>query len=173
MGSFSIRQGKWVRPPWLLMFFLTQHTMGHFKLGIPLFLLWGMNWCYICRKPLSRFLHLDLHLKSGTTFSQCLLYHAIFHTVQLIPLWWSIRIPALALQWLWLSFRDRGEAQVTLQGYVSPICHLSWVYLWSFVFCLVCLVSPPCFSITMHSFSMLFICTYFLPVDWMMTLTFN
>lgn len=167
--SFSINQRKWVSLPHLLVkliFVLTLHTMGHFKLGILLFLLWGVNWRCICRKPLSssfKFndLHSDvLHLKSSTTFSQCLLYHAICHTVQLIAGWWSICIPPLALEWLWLSFRDRGDTQVILQGYVSPTCHIFWIHLWSFVSCLLCFMSVPCFSLTIYSFSILFCCAY-------------
>lgn len=37
----------------MLILVLTLHTVGHFKFGILLFLLWGVNWCYVCRKSLS------------------------------------------------------------------------------------------------------------------------
>lgn len=148
MGSFSISQRKWVRPPWLLMFFLTQHNTLRATLNCEFSYFYYGQWTSVIfvENLFLDLLHFDLHLKSSTTFSQCLLYHAICHTVQLIQVWWSILIPALALEWLWLSFRDRGEAQVTLQGYVSPICHAFWIYLWSFVLCLLCLMSLPCFS---------------------------
>lgn len=161
------------------MFFLTQHNTLRDTLNWEFSTIYYGEWTDIIfvENLFLGILHFDLHLKSSTTFSQCLLFvisvHAICLIVQLIPVWWSVPVPALALEWLWLPFRDTGEAQLTLQGPVSPSYHIFWVYLWSFVLCLLCPMSLPCFSLTVYSVSILFSYTYFLPVDWMMTLTFN
>lgn len=87
MGSFSTNQRKWVRPPWLLNVFLnpTQYTQGHFKLGILFFLLWGMNWYYFCRKPLSRHFTFwstfeEQHNLLSMTTLACYLSHSAAHS---------------------------------------------------------------------------------------------
>lgn len=157
MGSFSTSQRKWVRPPRMLMVFLTEHNTLRDNLNWEFSYFYNAEWTDVIfvENLFLDLLHFNRHFKSSTTFSQCPIYHAICHTVQLVPAWWSIRIPALALKWLWLPFRDRGEAQVTLQGHMSPICHIFWVFLWSFVLCLLCPVPLPCFSLTICSVSIL------------------
>lgn len=140
-SCFSVSQRKRARLPHLLfklMFLLAQHTVKHFNLGLLLFLLWGVNWWYTCRKPLYR------PFKFWSTFEKQ-------HNLLSVPTWScylsSSRAYTSLMVYLYSSFSP-GVTLIVIQGqrwYSSHFTRVCVSHLSYFLdrFMELCFLSPP------------------------------
>lgn len=95
----------------------------------------------------------------------CYLSHCAAHT-SLMVYSYSHFSPAVTL------ITIQGQRWSSSHFTRARVSHLSYFLGIFMELCVLYPMSLPCFCLTIYSVSILFSCTYFFPVDWMMTLTF-
>lgn len=135
-------------------------------MGILLFLPWGMNWCSICRKPLSRpftfwsTFEEQHNLLSVPTLS-CCLSHCAAHT-SLMVYSYSCFSPGgtlIAIQW------QRWSSSHFTRACVSHLSYFLGIFMELCVFSALCpfLASPLLYMVFLYSVAVL---TFFLWTEW-------